>query len=130
MNHIESSGILKRYYGVLLLHLAARWDVRSFHYDWREELGDTADKLFSRLQDKEWFPPGEPVHIVAHGTGGLIAWALRARHPELWESTRRCGRLVLLGTPTRGTYIAVQTLAGVAGFVKKLGLLKEDTRSG
>lgn len=123
--HIESTGVLKRYYGVLLLHLAARWDVRDFHYDWREDLEKVAEKLFSGLQDKKWILPGEPVHIVAHGTGGLIAWALRVRHPELWESTRRCGRLVFLGTPTRGTYIAVQALAGVAGFVKKLGLLKE-----
>ena len=122
---IESTGILKRYYGVLLLHLAARWSVRSFHYDWRGALGDSAEQLFARLRDGEWIPAGERVHIVAHGTGGLIAWALRARHPELWSSPRRVGRLVLLGTPTRGTHLAVQTLAGVAGLVRKLGLLKE-----
>ena len=124
--HIESTGILKRYYGVLLLHLAARWNVRSFHYDWRAGLGDTAEKLLAKLKGKEWFPPGEPVHIVAHGRGAWLHGLCGLVIPKLWGPDRRCGRLVLVGTPTRGTYIAVQALAGVAGFVRKLGMLKEE----
>ena len=35
---VHASGILKRYYGELLLALAERWRVRAFWYDWRKDL--------------------------------------------------------------------------------------------
>ena len=88
--YVESTGVLNLLlWCACSLHLAARWNVRSFHYDWRKDLEEVAKRLASKLQDKDWIPAGEAVHIVAHGTGGLIAWALRVRHPELWEGPRR-----------------------------------------
>ena len=90
----------------------------------------TADRLDAWLDSKF---RGQPVHLVAHGSGGLVARAFIARHPERWESMRdkdctrssqRGGRLVMLGTPNQGSIIAVQALSGVASFVTKLGKLK------
>jgi pimeloyl-ACP methyl ester carboxylesterase len=128
--HVEASGVLKRNYGELLLALAARWNVQSFAYDWRKDLNASADRFDAWLACKF---NGQPVHLVAHGSGGLVARAFIARHPERWESMRdkngpgpgqRGGRLVMLGTPNRGSMMTVQALAGVAGFVTKLGTLK------
>jgi pimeloyl-ACP methyl ester carboxylesterase len=129
--HVEASGVLKRNYGELLLALAARWNVQSFAYDWRKDLNASADRFDAWLACKF---SGQPVHLVAHGAGGLVARAFIARHPERWQSmidknggatSQRGGRLVMLGTPNRGSMITVQALAGVAGFVTKLGLLKD-----
>jgi pimeloyl-ACP methyl ester carboxylesterase len=42
-----------------------------------------------------------PVHIVAHSMGGLLAQVYLARHPH-----PRIGRIVMLGTPNKGSEIA------------------------
>jgi pimeloyl-ACP methyl ester carboxylesterase len=127
---LKASGVFKRHYGELLLALAARWNVQAFAYDWRQDLNASADRLDTWLASKF---SGQPVHLVAHGSGGLVARAFIARHPQRWESmldkncgaaSQRGGRLVLLGTPNHGSIMTVQALAGVAGFVTKLGLLK------
>ena len=127
---LRASGVFKRNYGELLLALAARWNVYAFAYDWRNDLNASARLLDGWLASK---CSGQPVHLVGHGSGGLVARAFIANHPERWQSmvekncaapSQRGGRLVLLGTPNRGSMIAVQALAGVAGFVTKLGLLK------
>lgn len=130
-DELRPTGVLKRYYGELLLSLAARWNVLSFCYDWRRDLGECAQTLAKWLEKKL---PGKPVHLVAHGTGGLLARAFMAKYPAQWQSMwdndpsapgRRGGRLILLGTPNHGSFLAVQVLAGVAGFVNKLALLKD-----
>jgi pimeloyl-ACP methyl ester carboxylesterase len=130
-DELRPTGVLKRYYGELLLALAGRWNVLPFCYDWRKDLNAGADALSAWLEQRF---PGKPVHLVAHGSGGLLARAFVARHREQWEGMwdgnpaapgRRGGRLILLGAPVHGTYLAVQVLAGVAGFVSKLALLRD-----
>lgn len=41
------------------------------------------------------------VHLVAHSLGGLVALQLLQQHPDLID-----GRIVLLGTPWRGSHVA------------------------
>ncbi len=59
-------------------------------------LGDAADALAGRLR-----PLGDPVHVVAHSLGGLVACEAYARHADLPG-----GRIVLLGSPVRGSRTA------------------------
>jgi pimeloyl-ACP methyl ester carboxylesterase len=114
----DATGILKRYYGELLLSLAERWRTRAFFYDWRKPTATAARDLAARLA--HWFPPGEPVHFVAHAMGGLVVRAFIAQNPERWEALG--GRLIMLGTPNHGTYGVVRMLTGLDPVVRRLAL--------
>ena len=116
-------GVLKRPYGELLLTLASGWTVRTFAYDWRRDLSIAAAQLGARV--REWFPRGEPVSIVAHGVGGLVARAFLASQTE---EDRRGGRLVMLGTPNHGCYVGLRMLAGLDPGIASLATMDGRSR--
>jgi pimeloyl-ACP methyl ester carboxylesterase len=125
---VEASGIMKRYYGELLLTLSERWNVQAFWFDWRKDLNVAADALLARVN--EWFGDDAPVHFVAHSMGGLVARTFAKKHPRRWDAMRRAdptlargGRLVQLGTPNFGSFAIPQVITGVEGLVKKIALL-------
>jgi hypothetical protein len=127
---VRPSGILKRYYGEILLATAARWKVRAFWYDWRKDLDVAADQLYGAIN--EWFGRDRPVHIVAHSSGGLVARAFIRKYPKRWEAmwdgsasspARAGGRLVMLGTPNHGTFQALLAITGLAATTRKLARL-------
>lgn len=124
---VHPTGILKRYYGQLMLSLARRWNTKAFWYDWRKDLDTAADSLLASIN--QWFSPDAPVHLVAHSMGGLVARTFIKRHPERWKSMwdpgdakaktkiapgARGGRLVMLGTPNHGSYLIPQAATGLA----------------
>lgn len=124
---VRATGILKRFYGELLLALNEQWRVRAFWFDWRKDLNLAADEL--RAQLSGWFADDEPVHIVAHSMGGLVARTFIKNHPERWQTMwdgqangRRGGRLVMLGTPHHGSFAIPQAILGLEGAVRKLAL--------
>ncbi|MBI1356952.1 MAG: CHAT domain-containing protein [Acidobacteria bacterium] len=120
---VEASGVLKRFYGELILQLAQNWNVRSFWFDWRLDIRDCADELDRRIE--KWFGADAPVHLVAHSMGGLVSRAFIHRHPERWRKAQqgsRGGRLVMLGTPNYGSFEIVQLLEGINGNIRKLAL--------
>jgi pimeloyl-ACP methyl ester carboxylesterase len=80
---VRATGILKRYYGELLLSLSENWRVRAFWFDWRKDLNVSADEL--RAQLSGWFAEDAPVHIVAHSMGGLVARTFIKNHPDRWK---------------------------------------------
>src|SRR5262245_12548608 len=139
---VRDTGILKRYYGILLLTLAEKWSVHAFWYDWRKGLDLAANNL--RCMISSWFGEKEPVHIVAHGMGGLVARTFIATHPDRWKSMWdtgetgdgnkrakrhpgvRGGRLILLGTPNHGLFTTPLILTGAHRTVNLLEKL--DTR--
>ena len=123
---VRATGILKRYYGELLLSLSENWRVRAFWFDWRKDLNVSADEL--RAQLSGWFAEDAPVHIVAHSMGGLVARTFIKNHPDRWKKMlssdgRAGGRLIMLGTPNHGSFAIPQAITGVATMVKRLALL-------
>ncbi|MBD0371836.1 MAG: CHAT domain-containing protein [Pyrinomonadaceae bacterium] len=125
---VRASGIMKRYYGELLLSLSEKWNVRAFWFDWRKDLKLAATDLEAQIDG--WFKDGEPVHLVAHSMGGLVARTFIKKYPERWKSMwdekengRRGGRLVMLGTPNYGSFAIPQTVTGIESMVRKLALL-------
>ncbi|MGH9630566.1 MAG: CHAT domain-containing protein, partial [Bryobacteraceae bacterium] len=125
---IRATGLLKRYYGKQLLALGREWEVRSFAYDWRLDIGASAGLL--RANADAWFGPEAPFHIVAHSMGGLVARSFMQRYPDRWESMWdavgkgvRGGRLVMLGTPNHGSFSIPQLYLGLNSLVGKLALL-------
>lgn len=116
---ISATGILKKYYGDLLLELAKNWNVRYLPFDWRADIFDSADKLGAAIL--QWFP-GQPVHIVAHSMGGLVARALISRHDTLWKSMSP-GKLVMLGTPNYGSFAIPLLFNGLNSTIKTVAAI-------
>lgn len=124
---VHASGILKRHYGELLLSLSGHWRVRAFWFDWRKDLRVSARALATAITG--WFPAKEPVHLVAHSMGGLVARTFIAESPDLWTSMwdhksdgRRGGRLIMLGTPNHGSFDIPRVMVGNERMVKLLAL--------
>ena len=127
---VRATGILKSYYGHVLLALAQRWNARAFWYDWRKNLEEAADQL--RVEIDRWFGFDAPVHLVAHSMGGLVCRTFIKRHPDRWKTMwdaerngERGGRLVMLGTPNHGSYSTLQTVCGLAGTLRKLAIVDQ-----
>ncbi len=134
---VEHTDLLESRYGPLLEFLARTHRVEVFPYDWRLSIRDSAARLAVRLGD--WLVDAEraraPVHLVAHGTGGLVVRAMigdSGPGSALW---RRIGalpesRLLMLGTPNLGSFEAVRWLAGCHPVQARLALLDPTQRIG
>jgi pimeloyl-ACP methyl ester carboxylesterase len=124
---VRPTGIMKRFYGELLLALSLAANVRAFWFDWRKDLAVAADALAAQITG--WFGNDAPVHLVAHSMGGLVARTFIKNHPRRWatmwdgENGRRGGRLVMLGTPNHGSFAVLQVITGLEATVRKLALL-------
>lgn len=110
-------------YVPLVLELHREWQVLPYAFDWRRDLRESAIEFAQRL--RRW-AGSDPVHIVAHSMGGLLARAFVSQHPAAWKAMadadglRRGGRLVMLGTPNRGTFAIPWLLTGRDTTVKTL----------
>jgi len=97
----------------LKLALRARGFIAAFHdYDWRLSVADLGRSLAERLANS-----GRTA-LVAHSMGGLVARAALAQ-----PGGARVERVILLGTPNRGSFAAVQALRGTYAVVRKLARL-------
>lgn len=136
---IDSAGVrpdapIEMCYGDLIDHLSQSHEVRPFAYDWRRSIREEARRLGDAIEailgDAE--RDRQPVRILAHSMGGLVARAMIAERPEIWQ--RMCrhdgARLLMLGTPNGGSHAIVQVLLGRDPIVRRLGALDltRDTR--
>ncbi len=125
---VRVAGLHKTYYK-LLLELDASWHVKPFPFDWRLDISDTADLLARTI--RSW-AGGEPVHLVAHSMGGLVCRRFIHRHGDLWRQmddptgAGRGGRLIMMGTPNRGSFAIPLMLTGVEKKVTYLAAI--DTK--
>ena len=127
---VEVGDILDDFYGPLLEHLARTHRVEVFAYDWRRSVVDAGKHLAERLEAllPEAERTGQPVHIVAHSMGGLVARAMigdGAAGAQAWRrvTALQGSRLLMLGTPNRGSHEAVRWLTGSNPTEAKLALL-------
>jgi pimeloyl-ACP methyl ester carboxylesterase len=128
---VRATGIMQDYYGELVLELLVKnWDAQSFWFDWRKDINAAARDLHAQING--WFGTDTPVHIVAHSMGGVVSQAFIKNHPARWKSMwdansdakgERGGRLVMLGTPTYGSFIIPQVITGLEPMVRKLAFL-------
>jgi len=111
---VRPTGLNKRYYAKAVLSLRARWNVEPYAYDWRRDIDEASDGLAALIRKRF---PNQPVHLVAHSMGGLVARNFMLRHPQLWEGMRDAelqagGRLIMLGTPNYGSFSIPPVLSG------------------
>lgn len=127
---VQPTDLLDNFYGPLLEHLSRTHRVEIFPYDWRHSVRDAAAQLAAKLED--WLPEQErqrqPVHLVAHSMGGLVARAMIAdggAGARAWQRITALpnSRLLMLGTPNRGSHEAVRWLTGFNPTEAKLILL-------
>jgi pimeloyl-ACP methyl ester carboxylesterase len=115
-NTLEPVRPIPRYYAELINFLSATHQTIPFPFDWRLSIETEADRLADRIEAelKVAVNQGQPVSLLAHSMGGLVARTMIARHPDLWQ--RLCkhpqARLVMLGTPNGGAHAIAELLVG------------------
>ncbi len=125
VNRVSLAGLFPEYLP-MVTQLSEEWDVLPFAYDWRLDIDGSARALAGRI--REW-AHGEPVHLVAHSMGGLVSRRMCQLAPDVWQSmadgtaNARGGRLVMLGTPNRGSFAIALALTGEEKLVRMLATL-------
>ena len=116
-----------QYYSALIEYLAESHKVIAFPYDWRLSPEVEAKRLAQEVQRavREAKAVGKSVRILAHSMGGLIARTMIKNHPNVWAemAAEKGARLVMLGTPNRGSHSINELIVGKSGTLKKLALL-------
>ncbi|MCU7937209.1 MAG: CHAT domain-containing protein [Candidatus Thiodiazotropha sp. (ex Dulcina madagascariensis)] len=115
-SEVASDGWFRSHYEALAEYLESSGHrVEIFDYDWRISLPENSRRLGERLQALARVAEKESVAIrlLAHSMGGMVSlhW-LANENPELWDRLSRefDARLVIAGTPLKGTYDTVQLL--------------------
>jgi CHAT domain-containing protein/pimeloyl-ACP methyl ester carboxylesterase len=115
-SHVTPDGPIGMVYDDLVEHLSATHEVIEFAYDWRRPVEDEARRLATvvdaALTRRD--ASQQPVRLVAHSMGGLVARTMQLECPEVWDRlmARSGARLLMLGTPNGGSWAPMQTLSG------------------
>ena len=116
--------LFEMFYGDLADHLAATHAVIRCPYDWRRTLDVAAATLKDKIEQAARENPGQPIRLLAHSMGGLVARSLMQLHPAAWNTVLNSGgRLVMLGTPNNGSHLMVHTLLGKSDSMRKLEMI-------
>jgi hypothetical protein len=113
---IEPDGPVGSSYDDLMAFLATTHEVIEFSYDWRKPIELEALRLGSAVEAAmaARAKSGQPVRLVAHSMGGLVARAMQLECPAIWAQmmARPGARLLMLGTPNAGSWAPMQVLSG------------------
>jgi CHAT domain/Lecithin:cholesterol acyltransferase len=112
---IAADGPVGLLYSKLMEHLARTHEVIPFTFDWRCPIEDEARRLADAVNaalDARG-TTGQPVRLLAHGMGGLVARAMQLERPEVWQRfmAHDDARFVMLGTPNAGSWTPMQLLS-------------------
>lgn len=118
-NPLTPGALVDRVYGPLVAGLSGDAEVVPFAYDWRQSIAKSAAELANVIGGFG----DRTVHIVAHGSGGLIVRTVVQGHNQAWTRvTSSRGRVLLLGAPLAGTFAAVQWCSGRSKLARMLAL--------
>jgi tetratricopeptide (TPR) repeat protein/triacylglycerol esterase/lipase EstA (alpha/beta hydrolase family) len=124
---VQPDGPIAGVYDGLAQFLAGTHEVIELACDWRrpieEQASDLARPVEAALAARE--RSGQPVRILAHSTGGLVARTMQLERPDVWQRlmSRAGARLLMLGTPNGGSWTPMQVLSGDDTFGNTLALL-------
>ncbi|MEP6963883.1 MAG: CHAT domain-containing protein [Polaromonas sp.] len=113
---VQPDGPVNGVYDELIERLAETHEVIPFAYDWRRPMEDEARRLAAALEValNARQASRQPVRLLAHSMGGLVARALLLEKPDIWRRlmAHPDARLLMLGTPNAGTWAPMQVLSG------------------
>lgn len=124
---VRAEAPVRMYYGDLIEYLAKTHTVRSFPFDWRRPVAEEARRLGDEIDEAldQAERDGQPVRIIAHSMGGIVARVMIAERPDIWK--RMCkhqsSRFIMLGTPNGGAFATVQTLLAREPYIRYLSML-------
>jgi hypothetical protein len=114
-NRYWAVGVLKFAYERLRLVLRiAGFDAQFHPYDWRRDILWNGRELADRLLRER----RQDVVVVGHSLGGLVARAALAH-----KGGERMGRVIQLGAPNKGVFVAVQALRGTYPLIRRVAML-------
>jgi CHAT domain/Cytosol aminopeptidase family, N-terminal domain/PGAP1-like protein len=114
-NRYWATGVLRFAYERLRLVLRIAGFDAVFHpYDWRRDILWNGRELADRLSRER----RQEVAIVGHSMGGLVARAALAH-----KGGERIARVIQLGTPNKGVFVAVQALRGTYPLMRRVAML-------
>ena len=117
---IAADGAIGMIYEDLMDHLGATHEVIEFSYDWRRPVEQEARRLGAAVEQalaaRE--RSGQPVRLLAHSMGGLVARTMQLECPKVWDRmmAHAGSRLLMLGTPNGGSWAPMQCLSGDDSF--------------
>jgi tetratricopeptide (TPR) repeat protein len=115
-SHVEPDGPIGMVYDDLIDRLADTHEVIPFAFDWRRPIEDEAQRLAAAvdLALTARNASRQPVRIVAHSMGGLVARTMRLEKPDTWKRmmARDGARFLMLGTPNGGSWAPMQVMSG------------------
>ncbi len=119
-SNIQPDGAMGRSYDDLADFLSATHEVIEFSFDWRRPIEEEARRLAEVLDQAlaARDATGQPVHLLAHSMGGLVARTVQLERPEVWQRwlQRPGSRMLMLGTPNAGSFAPMQVLSGDDSF--------------
>ena len=120
-NEAAAEDLFEMVYGDLAEHLAVTHAVIRCPYDWRQSLARCAEALKAQIDQAAKENPGQPIRLLAHSMGGLVARTLMKNHAEIWQKVVDSGgHLIMLGTPNNGAHLMVHTLLGKSDSMRML----------
>lgn len=110
---VEPAGLVEGTYEALAHHLAGTHEVVPFSFDWRRDI-DTEARRLAGVLDGIARHTEQPVRLLTHSMGGLVARRARALDRDTWTriSQRTGFRFIMLGTPNRGSHAISSILLG------------------
>lgn len=121
---IKPDGAVGHTYDSLRAYLSQTHDVIEFAFDWRRPIEHEAVRLAGEIERElnARETTGQPVRLLAHSMGGLVARVMQLERAELWERmmARQGARVLMLGTPNGGSWAPMQVLSGDDSFGNKL----------
>ena len=115
-SRIKPDGPIGSTYDNLIERLADTHEVIPFAFDWRRPMEEEARRLAIAVDDAlaARNASQQPVRMIAHSMGGLLARTMQLEKPETWRRmmARDGARLLMLGTPNGGSWSPMQTLSG------------------
>jgi tetratricopeptide (TPR) repeat protein len=113
---VEPDGPIAAVYADLVKYLGQTHEVIPFGYDWRKPLELEAKRLAGEIDAAlaARAASGQPVRILAHSMGGLLARTVQLEAPATWQRlmAHAEARFVMLGTPNAGSWAPMQVLSG------------------
>jgi tetratricopeptide (TPR) repeat protein len=115
-DHVADDGPIGLVYDKLLAYLETTHEVIPFGFDWRRPIEEEAQRLAERMRHALDVrkSSGQPVRVLAHSMGGLLARTVQLVAPDVWGRlmAHADARLVMLGTPNGGSWAPMQVLSG------------------
>ncbi|OBX26568.1 lecithin:cholesterol acyltransferase [Gelidibacter algens] len=123
VNKVVADSVVKTSYYKLYKWLSGKYDVVVYPFDWRKPLPECASEFNTKI--KSLLKVGQPIKIIGHSMGGLLARDFILNHDNTWQDLKASKgfRMLFLGSPLGGSFRIPSVLFGEDAIIKKLSKL-------